>query len=68
MVYWLILFFGLSANSPPTAIHVGNFRSMAACESAAKRATFVAADSKAMPAHTFACVQANETNTQPPPY
>lgn len=68
MVYWLILFVNLSANAPTTAIHVGNFKSMQSCEAAAKRSSFITADSSASLSRTFACVQANETNTQPPPY
>ncbi|HTJ01698.1 MAG TPA: hypothetical protein VL492_02830 [Methylovirgula sp.] len=68
MVYWLILFASLSANAPTTALHVGNFKSMQSCEAAAKRSIFVASGSNDVLNRTFACVQANETNTQPPPY
>lgn len=67
MVYWLILFVSFSANTPTTALHVGNFKSMESCEAAAKRSTFITSGAGAL-SRTFACVQANEINTQPPPY
>ncbi len=68
MVYWLILFVSLSANAPTAALHVGNFKSMESCEAAAKRSSFITAGAGASLSRSFACVQANETNTQPPPY
>jgi hypothetical protein len=64
-VYWLILFF--SANNP-SPVHVGTFTSMDSCKSAANSAVGIdTIPSGIIGGFTFACVQANENGTSPPP-
>jgi hypothetical protein len=64
MIVWLILYFAQPNAS--YAMHVGNFKTIEACQAAANSsATFERGLSGAP--QNFVCVQASETGTVPPP-
>jgi hypothetical protein len=64
MTFWLVLWF-IGSGTP---IHVGNFKSLETCETAAKRAVFIPGPhSNSLPqAFNLACIQANDSDTTPP--
>ena len=64
MVFWLILVVTAGANAQiPKMMHVGNFSSLAECQSAAKAAAFVGGGATT---RNFVCVQANTQGINPP--
>ena len=63
MIFWLILVVTAGNAQFPRTIHVGNFASMADCQSAAKTATFVGLGPTT---RNFVCVQANTQGINPP--
>ena len=64
MTFWLILWF-IGSNTP---LHVGNFRSLETCETAAKHAVFIPGPhhNNLPQAHNLVCIQASESGTTPP--
>lgn len=62
MTFWLVLL--LAGGSAP--LHVGNYTSLAACETAAREAALFNPGPGARVPHNFICVQANESGTKPP--
>ena len=59
--YWLVLI--LLSGTP---LHIGNYGSMTSCQTAAKQATVYNPGRTNLIVHNYICVQANESNTQPP--
>lgn len=64
MTVWLVLWF-IGSTTP---IHVGNFTSLEACDTAAKRAVFIPGPhSNSLPqAFNLVCIQASESGTTAP--
>jgi hypothetical protein len=64
MIFCLILVVTAGANAQtPKMMHVGNFSSLAECQSAAKAAAFVGGGATT---RNFVCVQANTQGINPP--
>jgi hypothetical protein len=64
MIFWLILVVTAGPTAQTTRMmHVGNFSTLAECQSAAKAAAFVGL---APTTRNFVCVQANTQGISPP--
>jgi hypothetical protein len=64
MIFWLILVITAGPTAQTTRMmHVGNFSTLADCQSAAKSAAFVGL---APTTRNFVCVQANTQGINPP--
>lgn len=69
MMIWLVLVIaGPNVyNAAPVMMHVGNYTSYAACESAAKSATYPVRPLANTAQPTFICIKANDPGSKPPP-
>ena len=63
MIFWLMLY--TTVGQP---VHVGNYSTLASCQTAAKQAVLINpfAPKVAAPFYGFVCVQANDGTTKPP--
>jgi hypothetical protein len=70
MVVWLVLAIaGPNAyNTAPAMMHVGNYTSYSACQTAAKDATYPVRPLANNAQPTFICIRANDAGSKPPPY
>ena len=68
MVIWLVLVVAgpNSYNSSPVMMHVGNYSSLSACQTAAKSATYPVRPLANNAQPTFMCIQANDAGSKPP--
>lgn len=67
MTVWLILI-TFTVTAPSTPLHVGNFKTMQSCASAAKQASVpVMHPASAEATYILLCTPANEEGTTPPP-
>jgi hypothetical protein len=66
MIFWLVL--TIYSSGPTTALHVGNFSTMAACQAAGRTSGSVFnGTGNGNQGSYFLCVQANDAGTKPPP-
>jgi len=62
MTFWLMMYF--VSGSP---VHVGNYATLASCQTAARQAALVNPYPRVSPPwYGFVCLQANEMGTKPP--
>jgi hypothetical protein len=68
MVIWLVLAIASpnSSNTAPAMMHVGNYTSYSACETAAKGATYPVRPLANNSQPAFICVQANDHGSRAP--